>query len=62
MTTAGRVTRSVASLKIPGRVPALISLAKGIVQMMTDNASFPNSEAALADVKPSARRTRGRRD
>lgn len=50
MTTAGQGTRAVASLKIPGRVPALISRAKGIVQAMTGNASFPSPNAALADV------------
>ena len=47
---ASQVTRSVASLKIPGSVPALISKAKAIVQAMTDNASFPSPDAALADV------------
>jgi len=50
-TTAGVTTRrTVAALKLPTQVPALINVAKGIVQSMTGNASFPSPVPALATV------------
>ena len=42
--------RSIASLKLPTSVPALISLAKAIVAAMTSNNSFPSPDPPLADV------------
>src|SRR5580700_5061891 len=42
--------RSIVALKLPGPVPALISLARAIVQSMTGNAAFATPLPALADV------------
>jgi len=42
--------RSIVALKLPGPVPALISLARAIVQSMTGNAAFATPVPALADV------------
>jgi len=50
MTTAKTVHRTLASLKLPRPIPALIALAKSIVQSMTGNATFPTPEPPLATV------------
>jgi hypothetical protein len=52
MTTAttAATRRSIVALKLPKPVPALISVAKGIVQSMTSNTSFPNPVPPLATV------------
>jgi hypothetical protein len=51
MTTPSKtIHRSIASLKLPTKVPALITYAQGIVKAMTGNASFPNPVPALATV------------
>jgi hypothetical protein len=42
--------RSIASLKLPRKVPALITYAQGIVKAMTGNPSFPSPNPALAAV------------
>jgi hypothetical protein len=49
-TTPKTVHRSLASLKLPNKVPALITYGQGIVKSMTRNASFPNPVPALATV------------
>jgi len=52
-TTSSNTTaahRSIVALKLPTKVPALISLATGIVQGLTGNASFPAPVPALATV------------
>ena len=43
--------RSLASLKLPGPVPALITYAIGIVRAMTGNPSFPTPMPSLAVVQ-----------
>jgi hypothetical protein len=48
MTTTAKVTHVIASLHLPSQVPALISLAKGIVTAMTSNATFPTPQPTLA--------------
>jgi len=53
-TTKQHVTRSIASLRLPKPVPALITAARGIVTAMTNNPSFPARS-------PRSRRSRGRR-
>ena len=51
MTTNIKIThRSLASLKLPTKVSALITYAQGIVKGMTNNASFPNPTPTLAQV------------
>ena len=51
MTTTSKTThRSLASLKLPTKVPALITYCQGIVTAMTGNASFPNPTPPLATV------------
>jgi hypothetical protein len=50
MATIAPIKRSLASLKLPRPVPALIALAKTIVQSMTGNASFPSPDPTLAAV------------
>jgi hypothetical protein len=42
--------RSLASLKLPTKVPALIAYAQGIVKAMTGNPSFPNPQPTIAVV------------
>jgi hypothetical protein len=42
--------RSIVTLKLPRQVPVLISVAKGIVQAFTGNASLPNPDPTLAAV------------
>jgi hypothetical protein len=49
-TTPKSVHRSIASLKLPIRVPLLITYAQAIVRAMTGNASFPTPVPALAAV------------
>ena len=48
MTLSIRANRSIASLHLPRQVPALINLAKGVIQSMTGNATFPSPEPSLA--------------
>jgi len=50
MTTPKQPARSIAILKLPHPVPALIGVAKAIVQAMTGNAMFPNPDPTLATV------------
>jgi hypothetical protein len=51
MTTTSKTThRALASLKLPTKVPALITYCQGIVTAMTGNASFPNPTPPLATV------------
>ena len=50
MTTPKSIHRSLASLKLPTAVPALITYAQGIVKGMTGNASFPTPTPALTAV------------
>jgi hypothetical protein len=50
MTNTTKPHRSLASLKLPTKVPALITYAQGIVKGMTGNASFQNPTPALATV------------
>jgi hypothetical protein len=49
-TTPKTVHRSLASLKLPTPVPALITYAQGIVKAMTANAAFANPTPTLAAV------------
>ncbi len=49
-TTPKSVHRSIASLKLPPKVPALITQAQAIVKGMTNNPSFPTPVPALAAV------------
>jgi hypothetical protein len=49
-TTPKTIHRSLASLKLPTKVPALITYAQGIVKAMTGNVSFPSPTPALATV------------
>jgi hypothetical protein len=49
-TTSKTLHRSIASLKLPTKVPALITYAQGIVKGMTGNASFPSPTPPLATV------------
>jgi len=50
MANTVKVKRSIASLKLPRAVPALIALARSMVTSMTNNASFPNPDPTLAAV------------
>ena len=50
MTTTPKLHRSIASLKLPTRVPALITYADGIVKAMTYNPSFPSPTPSVAAV------------
>jgi hypothetical protein len=51
MTTNNKsLHRSIASLKLPSKVPALITYAQGIVKGMTGNASFPTPVPTLAEI------------
>jgi len=50
MATPNRPPRALVSLKLPRPVPALIALAKSMVQAMTGNAAFPNPDPTLATV------------
>jgi hypothetical protein len=49
-TTPKTVHRSFASLKLPNKVPALITYAQGIVKAMTGNPAFPSPVPTLAAV------------
>ncbi len=49
-TTTKAAPRAIVVLKLPGPVPALITMAKAIVQAMTGNAAFATPQPALADV------------
>jgi len=49
-TTKQHVTRSIATLRLPKPVPALITAARGVVTAMTNNPSFPSPVPALATV------------
>jgi hypothetical protein len=53
-TTTNTAHRSIASLKLPKKVPALITQAEHIVQAMTNNPSFPLPSPALATVTQAA--------
>ena len=44
------IHRSLVALKLPRPVPALIAVAKAIVQAMTNNPSFPAPTPSLGDV------------
>jgi len=48
MTTTTTIHRSLASLKLPTKVPALITYAQAIVKAMTGNAAFPSPTPTLA--------------
>lgn len=50
MTTIKGTHRSIVSLKLPKRVPALITYAQGIVSSMTNNAHFPQPVPPLTAV------------
>jgi hypothetical protein len=50
MTTTSKSHRTIASLKLPVKVPALITYAIGIVKGMTGNPSFPSPTPPLATV------------
>ena len=49
-TTSKTIHRSLASLKLPNKVPALITYAQGIVKAMTGNPAFPSPTPTLAAV------------
>ncbi|HEY3820252.1 MAG TPA: fibronectin type III domain-containing protein [Polyangiaceae bacterium] len=49
-TTAKPIHRTVASLKLPTKVPALITYAQGIVKAMTGNPAIPTTTPALPAV------------
>ena len=49
-TTTSAPHRSIVVLKLPAKVPALISLATGIVRGVTGNPAFPNPVPPLATV------------
>jgi hypothetical protein len=49
-TPSKTVHRSFASLKLPNKVPALITYAQGIVKSMTGNVAFPSPAPTLAAV------------
>jgi hypothetical protein len=49
-TPINSVHRTVASLKLPARVPALIIYAQGIVKGMTGNPAFPTPSPSLPTV------------
>jgi hypothetical protein len=49
-TTSKPLHRTIASLKLPTKVPALITYAQGIVKGMTANPSFPSPTPSLATV------------
>jgi hypothetical protein len=49
-TTAETVHRSFASLKLPDKVPALITYAHRIIKAMTGNPAFPSPTPTLAAV------------
>src|ERR1700677_2066120 len=49
-TTANAPHRSIVVLKLPAKVPALISLATGIVRGVTGNPAFPSPVPPLATV------------
>ncbi|HEY8041489.1 MAG TPA: hypothetical protein VIF15_16900 [Polyangiaceae bacterium] len=48
--TAPLPRRTIASLKLPTKVPALITVARAIVQSMTGNSAFPTTNPPLATV------------
>jgi endoglucanase Acf2 len=50
MSIATKPRRSLASLSLPKKVPALITYAQGIVKAMTGNATFPAPAPTLASV------------
>jgi hypothetical protein len=50
MATATKTHRSLASLKLPKAVPALITYAQGIVKSLTGNASFATPSPTLASI------------
>src|SRR5580658_8703671 len=50
-TTIKPVKRSIVSLKLSARVPAFITMAKGIVSAMTNNtATFPTPDPPIATI------------
>jgi len=49
-TIANSVHRSVAILKLPTKVPALIQFAQNIVKGVTGNPAFPNAAPLLAPI------------
>jgi hypothetical protein len=49
-TTPKTIHRSLASLKLPKKVPALITYTQGIVKAMTGNPAFPSPTPTLATV------------
>ena len=49
-TPVNTVRRAIASLRLPTKVPALITYAQGIVKGMTGNGSFPTPSPTLAAV------------
>jgi hypothetical protein len=51
MPTINKTSRAIATLKLPRKVPALITFASGIVKAMTGNASFPTPTPAIATVQ-----------
>ena len=50
MTTTKAVKRALVSLSLPISVPAFISMARAVVQAMTNNPSFPSPDPNLATV------------
>jgi hypothetical protein len=50
MTGTPKIHRAIASLKLPTKVPALITHADGIVKAMTNNPSFPSPTPSVAAV------------
>ena len=48
--TTNVIHRAVAALKLPTKVPALITYAQGILKGMTGNASFPTPSPTLTEV------------
>jgi hypothetical protein len=50
MATATKTHRSLASLLLPKKVPALITYAQGIVKSMTGNAAFATPSPTLASI------------
>jgi hypothetical protein len=50
-TTSKTLRRSIVSLSLPTKVPALITYAQGIVKGMTGNPSFPNPVPTLAQIQ-----------
>jgi len=49
-TTTQTIHRSIASLKLPNKVSAMITYAQGIVKALTGNPAFPTTAPTLATV------------